>query len=84
MIALARLTVALGAMLALAACASQTPRQSVNLDPATGLPGCTSRDGLLPTSGGRIEQSPNSLPLGAKDMSPSCQQRNVAQPYLTH
>jgi hypothetical protein len=84
MTALARLSITLGAILALAGCTAQAPRQSATIDPATGLPGCISRDGLLPTSGGRIEQSPNSLPPGAKDMSQSCDQRNVAQPYLTH
>jgi hypothetical protein len=79
---LAKFAIALGVMLGLAGCSSQTTGQSATIDPATGLPGCTARDGLLPTSGGRIEQSPNSLPPGAKDLSPSCLQRDVPHPYL--
>jgi hypothetical protein len=65
----------------LAGCAPDARQQAAYRDPATGLPGCVSRNGLLPSSGNRIVQSANSLPVGAKDMSPSCLQRDVAQPY---
>jgi hypothetical protein len=57
-----------------------TPVHTANIDPRTGLPGCTSRDGVLWANGSnRPVQSPNSLPPGAKDLSSSCAQHN--QPY---
>ena len=76
-------SLAAGATLAgLAACAADVRQQQAFKDPATGLPGCVSRDGLLPSGGNRAVESANSLPPGAKDISPSCIQRDVAYPYL--
>ncbi len=75
---------AVAALLALGACAAAPRGQAANIDPRTGLPGCTSRDGLLPSGGSnRPVQSANSLPAGAKDLSPSCLSRDVAHPYLS-
>ena len=71
-----------GAMIALAGCSAPSAPQATHTDPATGLPRCSTRDGLLPSSGNRIVQTPNSLPPGAKDLSASCTQGS-GRPYLT-
>ena len=80
---LARSLFTTGVMLALAGCATPPQGQASNIDPATNLPACGSNTQLQPNSGNRIVQSPNSLPVGSKELSASCQQGNVARPYLT-
>ena len=72
-----------GVMAALAGCAPQPPSQAAAVDPVTGLPACNTNAALIPNSGNRIVQTPNSLPEGSKELSSSCLQGNAA-PYAAH
>ena len=70
----------LAAVLAAGGCAGPAGSRA-GLDPATGLPACSSQGGVLPNSGSRIAQTANSLPAGAKDLSASCLQ-STSRGYL--
>jgi hypothetical protein len=68
-------------MVGLGGCASK-PQTQAGVDPATGLPKCNPRN-TLPSGSNRPVQSDNSLPAGAKDLTPACNQGDPANRYIS-
>jgi hypothetical protein len=76
---------AFAAIGALASCAP-APGHQARIDPATGLPGCVTNEGLLPSRGPNAAlETSNSGPVGFRDGSAACQRADAAARSLaTH
>jgi hypothetical protein len=77
----AALVLSLATLLAVGGCVSQ-PQTQAGVDSTTGLPKCNPRN-TLPSGGNRPLQTDNSLPAGAKDLTPACNQGDPANRYLS-
>ena len=71
----------LAAVLTVCGCENR-PQAQAGADPATGLPKCSVRNSL-PSGGNRPLQTDNSLPAGAKDLTPACNQGDRSTRYLS-